>query len=52
MQRVTVSVGVLLFAGLVSAQAVAQNIPERARQELARNHHDPSSCSERRRRRT
>jgi hypothetical protein len=39
MQRVTVSVGVLLLVGLVSAQAVAQNIPERARQELTRNLH-------------
>jgi hypothetical protein len=37
MPRVTVGVGVLLFVGLVSAQADAQNIPERARQELTRN---------------
>ncbi len=39
MQRVTVSVGVLVFVGLVSAQAAAQNIPEEVRKQLAENLH-------------
>ena len=35
MQRVTVSVGVLVFVGLVCAQAAAQDIPEEVRKHLA-----------------
>ena len=34
MQRVTVSVGVLVFVGLVCAQAAAQNVPEETRKKL------------------
>jgi hypothetical protein len=34
MRRVTLSVGVLVFAGLVCAQAAAQGIPEEALKKL------------------
>ncbi len=39
MRRVTMSVGVLAFVGLVCAQAVAQEIPENVRRDLAENLH-------------
>ena len=39
MQRVTVCIGVLVFVGLVGAQATAQNIPEKVRKDLAENLH-------------
>jgi hypothetical protein len=39
MQRLTVGVGLLVFVGLVSAQAAAQDIPEQARKALAQNLH-------------
>jgi Spy/CpxP family protein refolding chaperone len=41
MHRATVGIGVLVFVGLAYAQAAAQDIPEEARKEIARNLHGP-----------
>ena len=52
MQRLKVGVGVLVFVGLVCAQAAAQDIPEKVRKIWRRTFTAPSWCSATRCRKT